>query len=126
MEDSVEQQHYQTFEYIKQIDKNGNKFWYARALSKLLGYADFRNFIKVAKKAKEAYLNSGFDINDHIVELSEEITHGKGAKATYPSFALSRYAYYLIVENAPEDLPTPKENVAKIEKSMKNLENKKS
>jgi len=91
---------HQTFEDIKQIDSNGTEFWYARALAKVLEYSDFRNFIKVIDKAKEACLNSGFEVADHLVEVNEEIEHGKGAKSSYPSFALSGYACYLIVQNA--------------------------
>jgi len=91
---------HQTFEDIKQVDSNGTEFWYARALAKVLEYSDFRNFIKVIDKAKEACVNSGFEVADHIVEVNEEIEHGKGAKNSYPSFALSRYACYLIVQNA--------------------------
>jgi len=44
---------------IGEVDKNGNEFWYARALGKLLGYRDFRNFSNVIDKAKEACMNSG-------------------------------------------------------------------
>ena len=29
-----------TFEQIKQIDDQGNEFWYARPLAKMLDYAD--------------------------------------------------------------------------------------
>jgi DNA-damage-inducible protein D len=105
MKKDIELQHHQTFEEIKQIDKNGNEFWHARALAKLLDYTDFRNFTKVIDKAKEACINSGFDVNDHIVEVNEEITHGKGAKNSYPSFALSRYACYLVVQNADPSKP---------------------
>lgn len=91
---------HQTFEDIKQVDSNGTEFWYARALAKVLEYSDFRNFINVIDKAKEACVNSGFEVTDHIVEVNEEIEHGKSARSSYPSFALSRYACYLIVQNA--------------------------
>lgn len=88
------------FEQIKQTDEYGNEFWGARQLAKVLEYNDFRNFQSVINKAKEACLNSGQLVDDHIVEFNEEITHGKGAKQVYPSFKLSRYACYLIVQNA--------------------------
>lgn len=91
---------HQTFEDIKQVDSNGTEFWYARTLAKVLEYSDFRNFINVIDKAKEACVNSGFEVTDHIVEVNEEIEHGKSARSSYPSFALSRYACYLIVQNA--------------------------
>ena len=34
------------FESIKHIDQNGNEYWYARELSKVLEYRDWRNFKK--------------------------------------------------------------------------------
>ena len=47
------------FEQIKQIDENGNEFWMARQLSKILDYTDFRNFVGVIEKAIQACKNSG-------------------------------------------------------------------
>jgi len=88
------------FEQIKQTDENGNEFWGARKLAKALEYTDFRNFQSVISKAKDACLNSGQPIENHIVDFNEEIIHGKGAKQVYPSVKLSRYACYLIVQNA--------------------------
>ena len=88
------------FEQIKNTDENGNEFWLARQLAKALDYTDFRNFTGVIEKAAEACKNSGYDIVEHIVEANEVLTAGQGAKHTYPSFKLSRYACYLIVQNA--------------------------
>lgn len=105
MEKDLEFQHHQTFEEIKQIDQDGNEFWYARELAKLLGYSDFRNFQNVINKAKEACINSGFNPNDHLVEITEVVKVGSGAGAPYPSFALSRYACYLVVQNADPSKP---------------------
>lgn len=105
MNKDIELRHHETFEEIKQIDKNGNEFWYARALAKLLDYSDFRNFQNVINKAKEACINSGFDVDDHLVEITEVVKVGSGAEAPYPSFALSRYACYLIVQNADPSKP---------------------
>jgi DNA-damage-inducible protein D len=102
---TLEKNHHQTFEDLKQLDKNNNEFWYARALSKFLGYADFRNFLKVIKKAKEACINSNHSINEHLVKVTEVLIHGQGAKNSYPSFKLSRYACYLVVQNADPSKP---------------------
>ena len=88
------------FEQIKHTDENSNEFWMARQLAKVLEYSDFRNFNSVIEKAKEACKNSGQPIEDHLVEFNEEISHGKGALVSYPSYKLSRYACYLIVQNA--------------------------
>lgn len=88
------------FEQIKQSDENGNEFWMARQLAKTLDYTDFRNFSGVIEKAKEACENSGHAVNDHIVEANEMVAIGSGAEREMPSFKLSRYACYLIVQNA--------------------------
>lgn len=88
------------FEQIKQIDENGNEFWYARQLAKVLEYADFRNFTGVIKKAKDACANSGQEVSDHLVDANEVVSVGSGATHSYPSFKLSRYFCYLIVQNA--------------------------
>jgi DNA-damage-inducible protein D len=88
------------FEQIKQIDENGNEFWMARQLAKTLDYTDFRNFLGVIEKAKEACQNSGQAVANHLVELNEVVAVGSGATHNYPSYKLSRYACYLIVQNA--------------------------
>jgi len=88
------------FEQIKHTDENGNEFWMARQLAKVLQYADFRNFITVIEKAKEACENSGQQIDDHLGEFTEVVAVGSGATYNYPSYKLSRYACYLIVQNA--------------------------
>lgn len=88
------------FEQIKQIDENGNEFWMARQLAKTLDYTDFRNFLGVIEKAKEACQNSGQAVANHLVEFNEVVPVGSGATHTYPSYKLSRYACYLIVQNA--------------------------
>lgn len=88
------------FEQIKNTDENGNEFWMARQLSKALDYADFRNFTGVIEKAAEACKKSGQQVSDHLVEANEVVAVGSGATHTYPSFKLSRYMCYLIVQNA--------------------------
>jgi DNA-damage-inducible protein D len=88
------------FEQIKQTDENGNEFWMARQLAKALDYTDFRNFSGVVEKAEEACKKSGYIVNDHIVEANEMVSIGSGAEREMQSYKLSRYACYLIVQNA--------------------------
>lgn len=88
------------FEQIKNTDENGNEFWMARQLSKALEYTDFRNFNGVIEKAKEACKNSDQAVENHIVEANEMVAIGSGAERLLPSYKLSRYACYLIVQNA--------------------------
>ena len=38
------------FESIKQFDENGNEYWYARELQKVLEYNKWENFEKVSRK----------------------------------------------------------------------------
>lgn len=88
------------FEQIKKIDEDGNEFWSARDLSKVLEYTDFRNFFGVINKAKESCENSGQPIENHFVDFNEMVSIGSGAKREIESVKLSRYACYLIVQNA--------------------------
>ena len=99
-EELVNKESESLFEQIKHIDENGIEYWQARQLSKTLGYSDFRNFIKVLQKAAKACEQSEQQLSDHLVEFNEVIDAGKGAKQSYPSYKLSRYFCYLIVQNA--------------------------
>lgn len=100
MAKEILKQNLSVFEQIKQNDENGNEFWAARQLAKVLDYTDFRNFITVINKAREACKNSGQNPLEHIVEFNEVLVAGQGAKHAYESYKLSRYACYLIVQNA--------------------------
>ena len=88
------------FESIKHINENGQECWYARELSKVLEYKDFRNFELTIFKAMENCQNSGDDISDHFGEFTEMVAIGSNAKRGFPSYQLSCYACYLIVLNA--------------------------
>jgi len=88
------------FEQIRRIDENGNEYWSARDFSKVLEYIDYRNFTSVINKAKEACKNSNQIISDHFVDVNEMVLLGSGAERQVDSVKLSRYACYLIVQNA--------------------------
>jgi DNA-damage-inducible protein D len=88
------------FEQIRRIDENGKEYWSARDLSKVLEYVDYRNFISVISKAKEACRNSHHAVSDHFVDINEMVGIGYGAERQIDSLKLSRYACYLIVQNA--------------------------
>lgn len=92
--------HNNLFEQIKQSDKNGNEYWSARDLSKVLEYSEYRHFLPVIERAKEACANSGQQVADHFEDILEMITLGKTAQREVDSVKLSRYACYLIVQNA--------------------------
>jgi len=88
------------FEQIRRIDENGREYWSARDLAKVLEYADYRNFLSVVNKAKEACKNSLQVPVDHFVDVNEMVLLGSGAERQVDSIKLSRYACYLIVQNA--------------------------
>ena len=89
-----------TFESIKHLDEYGNEYWYARELQKVLEYKEWRNFKKVIDKATISCENSHFSVLDHFVEVNKMIELGKKAKRKIDEYKLSRYACYLIVQNA--------------------------
>lgn len=105
MNKNLEQIHHQTFEGIRQINSAGEEFWLARQLGKILDYAEYRNFLPVIEKARNACENSGQSVSDHFVEMHEMIEIGKGGQREMPSYALSRYACYLIVQNGDPGKP---------------------
>ena len=88
------------FEQLKNIDNDGSEYWSARDLSKILEYLEYRNFLPVIKKAKTACEASGYAIEDHFVDVHEMVEIGSGAKRKLQTVQLSRYACYLIVQNA--------------------------
>lgn len=89
----------QTFENIKHYTENGQEFWYARELQVVLEYAEWRNFQNVINKAKVAAQNSGFDPDDDFVDVNKIVNAGATHK-DIGDIMLSRYAGYLIVQNA--------------------------
>lgn len=92
--------HVSPFEEIKQQTEDGTEYWNSRALSRLLGYEDYRNFESVIKKAKTACKGSNQKPSDHFVDVNEMVDIGSGASRNVRNVALSRYACYLIIQNA--------------------------
>ena len=91
----------QTFEDIKHIDENGIEFWYARELSSVLEYKEWRNFNKVLEKAKIACKNSGFDVVNDFVDVNKIVEAGATTKEI-TDYKLTRYACYLIAQNGDD------------------------
>ncbi|MCU0382996.1 MAG: hypothetical protein MUF68_02915 [Cyclobacteriaceae bacterium] len=88
------------FVKIKQTDENNHEFWRARVMAKVLEYSEYRHFIPVLERAKEACKNSGQEITHHFEDVLEMLDLGKGAQRKVESVKLSHYACYLIVQNA--------------------------
>ena len=111
---------YKCFEDIKAIRADGSEFWSARELSLALDYTEWRNFSKVIDKARLACKNSGFDMDDHFVEIKKMVEMPSKPRKNKDEigfvevnktksiidYELSRYACYLIVQNGD-----PRKNV---------------
>jgi DNA-damage-inducible protein D len=91
---------YSRFEEAKRQDQDGKEFWSSRDLAKILEYVDYRHFEQVIAKARVACLQSGALEKDHFVDADEMIEIGKTAKREVSVVLLSRYACYLIIQNA--------------------------
>ena len=92
-------QHHATFESIRHVDADGNDHWLARPLAKVLDYSEYRHFLPVVERAREACRNSGQPLADHFEDVLEMVEIGSGARREIPDVRLSRYACYLIVQN---------------------------
>ena len=88
------------FEEIKHIDENGREYWEARELQDVLDYKKWQKFQNVIENAKTACEQSKFIIDDHFTQVGKMINLAKGAVRKIKDYKLSRYACYLIVQNA--------------------------
>ena len=89
-----------TFEEIKHIDELGNEYWEARELMSALEYSKWEHFAKVINKAKISCNLSGFNVEEHFPVKGKTIEMPNGASKEVIDYKLSRYACYLIVQNA--------------------------
>lgn len=95
----IEKYNEKMFEDIKHMDENGNEYWEARELQLILEYKEWRYFSAVIEKAQIACSQSNNKINHHFGVNTKIVQAGISTK-TIIDYKLSRYACYLIVQNA--------------------------
>ena len=88
------------FEKIKRISEDGYEYWSARDLYKLLEYSEYRHFLPVIDKVKEALISLDEDIQNHIEDMLDMVEIVSGATRELDSLKLSRFACYIAVQNA--------------------------
>ena len=88
------------FEKIRHIDEVGNEYWYARELMVVLEYKKWQNFKTVINNAKISCINSNISLSEQFTEVSKPLVGGNGNIQNVLDYKLSRYACYLITQNA--------------------------
>lgn len=87
--------HTSPFDAIRKVDEDGNEYWKARDLARLLGYKDWRNFMKAISKAREACEQSGRAASLDFVGFNEIVKAGATSKPR-EDYRLSRYLLPLL------------------------------
>lgn len=99
MKEGVIEQLIGSFEDAAKVDGDGNEFWTARDIQRLLGYTEWRNFLNTVDKAKASCATAGQAPADHFVDVNNMVGIGSGAERQVDDIYLSRYACYLIAQN---------------------------
>ena len=83
-----------SFEGHAQKTEHGVEYWLARDLQDLLGYTEWRNFLKIIDKAETACEVSGQRITDHFVDVNKMVQIGSDSQREIEDLMLTRYACY--------------------------------
>ena len=87
------------FESIKHVDDDGNEYWYARELQKVLEYKRWDKFYNVIESAQVACSISNYNVLDHFSQVGKMVDIGSNTSRNIVDYKLSRYACYLIAQN---------------------------
>jgi len=103
-ENPIVDQHHLTFQGIRRLDADGNEYWMARQLARVLEYSEYRHFLPVIERAKEACRNSGHPETNHFEDVLDMVEIGSGA-----------------MRQVAEALPKPEASIQQLEKGRKKL-----
>lgn len=96
----LEKNNEKSFENIKHLDNNGNEYWEARELYKVLEYQSWNKFLNVINKAIVACKNSGFNSDEQLSRVAKLSKRANNANVEIIDYVLTRYACYLVVQNS--------------------------
>lgn len=101
---NTQKQRTSVFEQLRKIDKEGNEYWSAKALAKVLGYPHYSLFLPTLKQAKTACLLADQKVEEHFKEsiLAQSAPTTKAPIAT--DIKLSRFGCYLVIQNGDPSL----------------------
>lgn len=88
------------FKRIKHTNEYDKEYWYARELQVVLEYKRWDKFCNVIENAKTACEKSNYRVTDHFVQVGKMVKIGSKTSRNIVDYMLSRYACYLIVQNA--------------------------
>ena len=88
---------YKTLDEIRH--ENGQEYWFASELYKILGYSSWANFQPAVERAKESCRTQKLSIEDHFMDVRKMVTIGSGAEREVSDIKLTRYACYIIALN---------------------------
>lgn len=70
------------FEQIRRIGLDGEEYWSARDLAKVLQYSEYRHFLPVIERAKQACQNSGHPVENHFEDILDMVDIGSGTQSS--------------------------------------------
>jgi BRO family, N-terminal domain len=91
------------FDSIRRFDADGDEFWTARELMKLLGYKDWRNFEASIFRAMQSARNTEGNAENHFIVI--ETLPLVASTTRIKDYRLSRYGCYLIAMNGDPSKP---------------------
>ncbi len=94
-----------SFEELKQTNPHGAEYWSARDLQLLLGYSQWRRFEDAIKRAVTSCKISGNEPENHFAGAGKMVNLGSNSVRDVPDYHLSRFACYLIAQNADPRKP---------------------
>ncbi len=94
-----------SFEALRNLSTEGTEFWSARELQTVLDYKEWRKFEHVINKSITSCNTTGVSSSDHFVQVDKMVQIGSGSSRATKDYQLTRYACYLIVQNADSSKP---------------------